>query len=97
MHADDEHRGHFLDILLQLAIHTATIPKCLVINGVIDRDEFPITTGGFGDVWKASWSDRTVALKTLRPTQDEGKIHRVSSYRVALLEKFVNSFRSELM
>lgn len=79
MHVGDEYRGRFLDLLLQLAIDTSIIPECLVINGVTNRDEFPITTGGFGDVWKAYWSDRTVALKTLRATQDQVKIHRVSS------------------
>ncbi|KLO15216.1 kinase-like protein [Schizopora paradoxa] len=76
MHLEDNHRGHFLDTLLQLAVQAAIIPKCLVISGVTDRGEFPITTGGFGDVWKAYWSDKTVALKMLRPTQDESKIHR---------------------
>ena len=87
MHIEDGHRGQFLDTLLQLAVQAAIIPKCLVISGVTGREEFPITTGGFGDVWKAFWSDKTVALKTLRPTQDESKIHRVSSHPLILLRE----------
>lgn len=80
MHADDGYRGQFLDLLLQLAITTSIIPDCLVISGVSDRGEFPMTSGGFGDVWKALWDDRTVALKTLREaSQDKEKVHRVSS------------------
>ncbi len=84
MPVDDEYRGAFLDTLLQLAIVTSVIPRCLDLTGITDRVDEPITTGGFGDVYKARWKDRTVALKRLRETGgiDKSKLHRVSHFSV---------------
>lgn len=81
MRINDEHRGLFLDCMLELAVHAEIIPKYLVISGVTDREEFPITSGGFGIIWKGRWNNKIVALKMLRqsPTLDERKMHRVSS------------------
>ncbi|KLO15215.1 kinase-like protein [Schizopora paradoxa] len=79
MHFDDAYRGHFVDVMLQLTVQTAIIPKYLVIRGVTGREEFPITTGGFGVIWKAYWKNKAVALKMLRQSSiqdDSGKMHR---------------------
>ncbi len=41
MPIDDVNRGAFLDTLLQLAIVSSIIPKCLDIIGIPDRAEDP--------------------------------------------------------
>ncbi|KLO15208.1 kinase-like protein [Schizopora paradoxa] len=76
----DEHRRSLLDTLLQLAINSGIVPKCLHVRGVNNVGQFPIASGGFGDVWRGEWEDRTVALKTVRAailvSQNDDTIHR---------------------
>ena len=74
----DNQRGSFLDLLLQLAIKSCVVPKCLEVHGIANLSKFPIESGGFGDIWRAMLGDRSVALKTLRPMPDQERIHRVS-------------------
>lgn len=77
----DEHRSYLLETLLQLAINSGIVPKCLHVRGVNNVAQFPIASGGFGDVWRGEWEDRTVALKTVRAailvSQNDDTIHRV--------------------
>ncbi|KAF7348455.1 ENTH domain-containing protein [Mycena venus] len=42
------------------------LPTSLFITGVDDRDEHPTFGGGFGDVYRASYQGRMVALKRIR-------------------------------
>lgn len=60
----DPNRTVYLKFLLDLAIRSRVTPRTLDIDGITDRSEYPIFCGGFGDVWRASWKGRQVALKT---------------------------------
>jgi hypothetical protein len=42
------------------------LPTSLFINGVSDADEHPTFAGGFGDVYRASYDGKRVALKRIR-------------------------------
>ena len=82
----DNQRGSFLDLLLQLAIKSCVVPKCLEVHGIAGLGKYPVESGGFGDIWKAMLGDRSVALKTLRPMPDQERIHRVRSPRLSPLQ-----------
>ena len=88
MSADDSLRGAFFDVLIQLAVKSSIVPKCLEVDGIQEIATFPITSGGFGDVWKAKWRSRAVALKTVRIAilLEHGKetVHRVGLCALAL-------------
>lgn len=42
------------------------LPTSLFINGVYDPDEHATFAGGFGDVYRASYDGKRVALKRIR-------------------------------
>ncbi|KAJ7779798.1 kinase-like domain-containing protein [Mycena metata] len=46
------------------------LPKSLLISGVTQRDEHISFPGGYGDVFKASYQGKPVALKRMRMFQD---------------------------
>ena len=50
MSADDSLRGDFFGVLMQLAVKSSIIPKCLEVDGIQEIAVFPITSGGFGEV-----------------------------------------------
>jgi hypothetical protein len=56
------------------------LPSSLFIAGVNDRDEHPTFGGGFGDVYRASYQGKMVALKRLRTFMGES-----ASYRTRLV------------
>ncbi len=88
----DEHRSHLLDTLLQLAVSSGVVPKCLHVRGVSNVAQFPFASGGFGDVWRGEWEDRRVALKTVRAailiSQNDETIHRVREVLKYKLTRF---------
>ncbi|KAJ7106274.1 kinase-like domain-containing protein, partial [Mycena epipterygia] len=45
------------------------LPSSLFITGITDHDDQPTFHGGFGDVYRASYGDKTVALKRIRMFQ----------------------------
>jgi hypothetical protein len=61
-----------------------------MITGVTERDEYAAFFGGFGDVFKAMYLGKPVALKHMRMFQgsDQGDIRRVSGPRVVRLQKY---------
>ncbi|TDL18694.1 kinase-like protein [Rickenella mellea] len=72
-------RGHFMKILMDVAIHSHVFPRILTLDDITDRSEHPLYAGGFGDVWRASWRGRSVALKSPRLTlamNDAEKAHK---------------------
>ncbi|KAK7008145.1 kinase-like protein [Favolaschia claudopus] len=65
-----------------------SLPASLFIEGVNDPDEYPTFHGGFGDVFQASYKNKTVALKRIRvfeanPTAN--RRHRLGVYKEALV------------
>ncbi|KAJ6576220.1 kinase-like domain-containing protein [Mycena sp. CBHHK59/15] len=52
------------------------LPSSLFITGVNDRDEDATFAGGFGDVYRASYSGKKVALKRIRTFTADSSPHR---------------------
>lgn len=73
MDENNELRGLLLNVLLQLAIKSHKVPKCLHVTGISKVSPFPVAAGGFGDVWRGEWENRDVALKTVRYLQTQSQ------------------------
>ncbi|KAJ7459288.1 hypothetical protein FB451DRAFT_1046147 [Mycena latifolia] len=52
-------------LMRQLAEKREQLPSSLFISGVSDHDEHPTFRGGFGDIYRASYAGRLVALKRI--------------------------------
>ncbi|KAJ7107565.1 kinase-like domain-containing protein [Mycena epipterygia] len=50
----------------QLAGAQDQLPSSLFVSGVNDRDEHPTFSGGFGDIYRASYQGKMVALKRIK-------------------------------
>ncbi|KAJ6476292.1 kinase-like domain-containing protein [Mycena sanguinolenta] len=55
-----------LRIIRRLSALCDKLPSALFIVGVEERDEHPTFGGGFGDIYRASYSNQRVALKRMR-------------------------------
>ncbi|KAJ6472228.1 hypothetical protein DFH09DRAFT_954249, partial [Mycena vulgaris] len=56
-------------LLVKLAKACDKLPSSLMIFGVTQRNEHASFCGGFGDVFKATYDDKPVALKHMRMFQ----------------------------
>ncbi|KAJ7938169.1 kinase-like domain-containing protein [Mycena leptocephala] len=56
-------------LIIRLSEARDQLPSSLFITGVTDHDEHPTFSGGFGDIFRASFSGNTVALKRIRMFQ----------------------------
>ncbi|KAF7366667.1 hypothetical protein MSAN_00924600 [Mycena sanguinolenta] len=76
------HTAQARRLVVRLSAASDQLPSSLFITGVTDHDEQPTFRGGFGDVYRASRGDKTVALKRIRMfqsnTQSESKRIRLS-------------------
>ncbi|KAJ6558076.1 kinase-like domain-containing protein [Mycena capillaripes] len=76
-------------LVVRLSAASDQLPSSLFITGVTDHDEQPTYHGGFGDVYRASYNHKTVALKRIRNfqlnTQSESKRIRLQFCREALV------------
>jgi hypothetical protein len=52
------------------------LPTSLFIRGVNDPDEHPTFGGGFGDVYRASYQGKIVALKRIRTFTADSTTHQ---------------------
>jgi hypothetical protein len=61
-----------------------------MITGVTERDEYAAFLGGFGDVFKAMYLGKPVALKHMGMFQgsDQGDIRRVSGPHCKTVQKY---------
>ncbi|KAJ7442177.1 kinase-like domain-containing protein, partial [Mycena galericulata] len=62
----EEHAWKTRRLILKLSESSGKLPSCLFITGVTGRGEHPTFGGGFGDVYQAEYSGKTVALKHMR-------------------------------
>ncbi|KAJ7107553.1 kinase-like domain-containing protein, partial [Mycena epipterygia] len=61
-----KYRGRGRRLMGQLAGAQDQLPSSLFISGVNDRDEHPTFAGGFGDIYRASYQGKMVALKRIK-------------------------------
>ncbi|KAJ7233211.1 kinase-like domain-containing protein [Mycena rebaudengoi] len=63
---EPEHNSKARRIVLRLSHAHDNLPSSLFITGVRNRDLHPSFGGGFGEVYRASYAGKTVALKHMR-------------------------------
>ncbi|KAJ7233323.1 kinase-like domain-containing protein [Mycena rebaudengoi] len=76
---EQEHTSKARKILLQLSEACDKLPSSLFITGVTERDQEPTFGGGFGDIYRASYAGKTVALKHMRTFQRGADLRRLRS------------------
>ncbi|KAJ7107504.1 kinase-like domain-containing protein [Mycena epipterygia] len=68
--------GQARRLMRQLSEAQEQLPVALFISGVNDPDEHPTFAGGFGEVYRASYQGRMVALKRIRTFTANSTSHR---------------------
>lgn len=63
---DTNYKRHHLKALMKLSKASELYPKCMVLNGVKLEGNCAVAGGGFGEVWKARFNNRLIAVKMLR-------------------------------
>ncbi|KAF7338786.1 Kinase-like protein [Mycena sanguinolenta] len=71
------YRGQARRLITQLSEAQDQLPSSLFISGVSDRDEHPTFAGGFGDIYRASYEGKMVALKRIRTFTMDSTSHRI--------------------
>ncbi|KAJ7694802.1 kinase-like domain-containing protein [Mycena rosella] len=78
-------------LIVKLSSACGNFPSSLFLRGVEARAQFPFAAGGFGDIYKAVYQSKPVALKQLRfyeeHTDEERQRIREKFYQEALLWK----------
>lgn len=57
-----------LKLLLRLSRKSSSYPSCLSLRGVT-RDQYPVTSGHFGEIWKGQYMEQKVCLKVIKVYQ----------------------------
>ncbi|KAJ6570711.1 hypothetical protein B0H10DRAFT_2107608, partial [Mycena sp. CBHHK59/15] len=73
---DKDHASKARRIILKLSEACDKLPSSLFIAGVSGRDEHATFGGGFGDIYRASYAGKIVALKHVRTFQREAEMRR---------------------
>ncbi|KAJ7226331.1 hypothetical protein C8J57DRAFT_1093354, partial [Mycena rebaudengoi] len=71
-------------IIIKLSEACDKLPSSLFISGVDERDEHPTFGGGFGDIYRASYAGKNVALKRIRTFQRGAELRRMHLVRIPL-------------
>ncbi|KAJ6482843.1 kinase-like domain-containing protein [Mycena vitilis] len=61
-----EHSRQARRVIRKLSESCDKLPSSLFISGVTGREEHPTFAGGFGDIYRATYGNKTVALKHMR-------------------------------
>ncbi|KAJ7449253.1 kinase-like domain-containing protein, partial [Mycena latifolia] len=81
-------------LIVKLSLSCGKFPSSLCLQGVGRRDEHPFAAGGFGDIYKAIYQSKPVALKQLRiytsHTEEERRKMKEKFFQEALLWKNLN-------
>ncbi|KAG2003007.1 TKL/TKL-ccin protein kinase [Coprinopsis cinerea AmutBmut pab1-1] len=62
-------KGMLLKLLLRLSKHSGSYPPCLALKGIKREDDYPVTSGHFGEVWRGRYQKQKVCLKVVRVYQ----------------------------
>ncbi|KAJ7145880.1 kinase-like domain-containing protein, partial [Mycena epipterygia] len=64
-------------IIRKLSESCDKLPSALFITGVSGREEHPTFGGGYGDIYRASYNNKPVALKHMRHFLRGSELHRI--------------------
>lgn len=63
------HKYWHVKALIKLSRASGRYPECLVLKDV-EMDENPVTSGGFGDIYKGRLKGQRIAVKVLKILRD---------------------------
>ncbi|KAJ7269803.1 hypothetical protein C8J57DRAFT_1066459, partial [Mycena rebaudengoi] len=72
-----DHSARARRIVLKLSEACDKLPSSLFITGVTGRDEHATFGGGFGDIYRAKYAGKTVALKHVRTFHRDADLRRI--------------------
>ncbi|KAJ7279128.1 kinase-like domain-containing protein [Mycena rebaudengoi] len=72
-----DHSSKARRIILKLSEACDKLPSSLFIIGVTGRDEHATFGGGFGDIYRATYAGKTVALKHVRTFHRDADLRRI--------------------
>ncbi|THU88759.1 kinase-like protein, partial [Dendrothele bispora CBS 962.96] len=64
--SDPKVRSNIFSAMIRLSKTSGLYPTCLVLNGVNKIGEHPVSSGGFGEIWKGSIGEQLACLKVVR-------------------------------
>ncbi|KAJ7231346.1 kinase-like domain-containing protein [Mycena rebaudengoi] len=76
---EQEHNAKARRMIVKLSEACDTLPSSLFITGVSGRDNHATFGGGFGDIYRASYKGKTVALKQMRAFHRGSELRRIRS------------------
>ena len=76
---DPQYKPRHVKALIKLSRLSGMVPECLVLKGIEVIGD-AVASGGFGDVYKAKYQRKEIALKVLKvyQTSDMEKLLKVS-------------------
>ncbi|KAJ7231335.1 kinase-like domain-containing protein [Mycena rebaudengoi] len=82
-----EHNSKAQRMMIKLSNAYDKFPSSLFITGVSGRDDYATFGGGFGDIYRASYDGKTIALKHMRTFHRGSELRRIrlQFYREALI------------
>ncbi|KAJ7224780.1 kinase-like domain-containing protein [Mycena rebaudengoi] len=82
---EPEHNSKARRMIIKLSEACDKLPSSLFITGVSGRDDHATFGGGFGDIYRASYDGRTVALKYMRTFHRGSELRRI---RLTTMQQF---------
>lgn len=81
-------REECIKALRKLAVEAEVLPSSLKLEEVTLIDQHPIAHGGFSDIFRGKWKDKSVAVKRPRffLAQDNSEMLKVKITSLNLLE-----------
>lgn len=70
--------------VVRLCAASGAYPQCLVLEGIRCREDQPVASGRFGEIWKGYFGDHPVSLKVARLDQRD-KIEHFTKVCLRLL------------
>ncbi|KAG6916394.1 hypothetical protein DXG01_007021 [Tephrocybe rancida] len=82
---DSQLRKDFIVALQRISTHSGLYPACYELDGIRQIGHYPVTAGGFADIYKGKLRSQVVCLKTIRlyeKSQIDGVLKKLSKEAV---------------
>ncbi|KAG6849708.1 hypothetical protein H0H93_006091 [Arthromyces matolae] len=84
-HVDNFVRRNLVVATQRLSKKTGLYPVCYRVENIVQEDQYPLTTGGYADIYKGQFEGHPVALKAIRV------------YQTTEIESFLRSVSNEVI
>ncbi|KAG6856162.1 hypothetical protein H0H87_006969 [Tephrocybe sp. NHM501043] len=77
---DAQFRSILYVALVRLCRKSELCPRCFSIEGIYGRDEWPVSAGAYGEVYKAYLNEKVVCLKVVKLYQNSDRAQRYKAF-----------------